>query len=84
VGDEYVVGGIHLQTLLPPPDGGLYIQSSLPPPELPTTSTTAFDRLQSFLPPPQPSTASRRFDLLQTLRLPPDLQTSILACLPVL
>jgi hypothetical protein len=50
------MGGIHLQTLLPPPAGGRRIQSfvlcclpSLRPPE-PLTSSRAFDRLQSFLP----------------------------------
>jgi hypothetical protein len=31
VGDEYAVSGIHLHTLLPPPDGGRHLQSSPPP-----------------------------------------------------
>ena len=56
VGDEYAVGGIRLQTLLPPPDRGRYL------PELPATSRA------SCLLPPEPSTSSRAFNCLQTSR----------------
>jgi hypothetical protein len=56
VGDEYAVGGIRLQTSLPPPDRGRCL------PELPATSRASCLLL------PEPSTSSRAFDCLQTSR----------------
>jgi hypothetical protein len=56
VGDEYAMGGICLQTSLPPPDWGRCL------PELPAASRA------SCLLPPEPSTSSRPFNYLQTSR----------------
>jgi len=64
VGDEYAMGGIRLQTSLPPPDRGRCL------PELPVASRA------SCLLPPEPSTSSRASDLLQTLQPPPNPSTS--------
>jgi hypothetical protein len=69
VGDEYAIGGIHLQTSLPPPDRGRCL------PELPAASRA------SCLLPPEPSTSSRASDLQtlrppNTLRPPPDPSTA--------
>jgi hypothetical protein len=69
VGDEKAMGGIRLQTLLPPLDRGRCLQSSLLPLELPAA-------LHNLQPPPDPSTSSRSFDLLQILRPPPDPSTA--------
>jgi hypothetical protein len=75
VGDEYAMGGIRLQTLLPPPElPAVFRASCLLPPEPLTSSRAsdllqrAFDRLQSLL-----TTASRACYRLQSSLPPPEL-----------
>jgi hypothetical protein len=70
VGDKYAMGGIRLQTLLPPPDLAAASRAScrLQSFVLATSGAFDFDRLQSLL-----TTASRASYYLHSLRPPPEL-----------